>query len=203
MQVKAGFNFDRTVSYSDAVIAIAMTLLALDLPLPEGETNAEVWRSFVANLDDGYLAFITSFLVIALFWVQHHLFFQRIAKLNTSLVVFNLLSLLTIVLVPFATRVLPSQGRFTIGPVLYSCVMLLWGLSFVLMVRAAEHGRLWREGVPASTATDIIVGTCASLSMFAVSIPLAFLDPQLAQYSWLLIPVVARIVGRMRARRLT
>ncbi|GIH08180.1 DUF1211 domain-containing membrane protein [Rhizocola hellebori] len=200
MKEQPDYNLDRTVFFSDAVFAIAMTLLALDLPLPEGETNAEIWRSFAENLDDGYLAFVISFLVIAMFWIRHHRFFQRIARLNTSLVVFNLLSLFSIIVVPFATRALPSQGKFSLGPILYSCVMLLWGLAFVLMVRAAQRGRLWRDGTPSSTPGDLIFGTFAGLSMFAVSIPLALIDPRLAQASWVLIPVVAATAGRLRER---
>jgi hypothetical protein len=49
----------------------------------------------------------------------------------------------------------------------------------------------------------MIFGACAGLSMFAVSIPLALIDPRLAQWSWLLIPVVAITAGRLRERRLT
>ncbi len=199
-QQRPGYNLDRTVSFSDAVIAIAMTLLALDLPLPTGDTNAEVWRSFRENLDDGYLAFAISFVVIAVFWLQHHRFFQRIARLNTSIVLFDLLSMFAVITVPFATRVLPSQGKFSLGPILYSCVMLLWGLAYVLMVLAAKKGRLWREGMPESDPGDMIFGVCASLSMFAVSIPLALIDPLFAQYSWLLIPVVSVTAGRLRER---
>jgi uncharacterized membrane protein len=195
-----GYNLDRTVFFSDAVIAIAMTLLALDLPAPTGDTNAEIWQSFVENIDDGYLAFVISFAVIAMFWIRHHFFFQRIARLNTSLVVFNLLGLFTIILVPFATRVLPSQGKFILGPVLYSCVMLLWGLAYVLMVLAAQKGRLWRDTVPDSAPQEMIFGVCAGLSMFAVSIPLAFINPALAQLSWILIPVVSWAADRARRR---
>jgi uncharacterized membrane protein len=198
-----GYNLDRTIFFSDAVFAIAMTLLALDLPVPTGDTNAEVWQSFTENIDDGYLAFVISFVVIAMFWVRHHLFFQRIARLNTSLVVFNLLGLFAIIAVPFATRVLPSQGKFTLGPILYSCVMLLWGLAYVLMVLAAREGRLWRDTVPGSAPNEMIFGVCAGLSMFAVSIPLAFVNPALAQLSWILIPVVSWTADRARSRART
>ncbi|GAB3883066.1 hypothetical protein GCM10029964_041790 [Kibdelosporangium lantanae] len=67
--------------FSDAVIAIAMTLLALDLPLPEGETDEDLWGSFVNLLPRQYLTFVLSFLVVAMFWRSHHRFFQHVTGL--------------------------------------------------------------------------------------------------------------------------
>lgn len=193
-------NLERTVYFSDAVIAIAMTLLALELPVPMGTTSAEVMHSFRQNFEDDYQGFLISFVVIAAFWYQHHRFFQVVARADTRLIMANLLGLLAIVLVPFATKVLSAQNEFALGPVFYSSVMLLWCVSYVLMVLVADRGGLWREGTPSTVRGNMIFGATSALSMFAVSIPIAFASPTLAQLSWMLIPVVAVVSGRIRRR---
>jgi uncharacterized membrane protein len=208
--VETGLNLERTVYYSDAVIAIAMTLLAIELPLPQGDTPAGVWRSFVSNLGGEYLAFIISFGVIALFWYRHHRTFQLVARINTVLIVWNLLSLLAVVLIPFATKMLSpeavglhgsQENGYVLGPVLYSTIMLTWGAAYVMIVRTASKDGLWREGTPATAPGSMIFGACAALAMFAVSIPIAFLaGADIAQLSWLLIPVVARLAPVVRER---
>lgn len=192
-------NAVRTISFSDAVIAIALTLLAIELPPPEGGTPVEVMHSFAQNLDGEYLSFLISFAVISAFWYQHHRLFERIERVDTRLTLWNLLSLLAIVLIPFATKLL-SAGTFWLGPVFYASTMLLWGLSYVLMVRQASRAGLWRDDVPPTAPRDMVLGASAALAMFAVSIPIAFVSPSAAMWSWLLIPVVSIVGGRIRGR---
>jgi len=207
--VEAGLNLERTVFFSDAVIAIAMTLLATELPLPEGDTPEAVWRSFLSNLGGEYRAFLVSFAVISLFWYQHHRSFERIAHANTTLIVWNLVGLAAIVLIPFATRVLSAEAvglhgeqenDYYLGSIFYSSIMLLWGASYILMVITARKHGLFREGTPASTPGNMIFGACSALAMFAVSIPIALVNPSAATLSWLLIPVVSTVAPRVRSR---
>src|SRR4051812_6436305 len=123
---------ERLVFFSDAVIAIAMTLLALDLPVPKGETDAQVWDAFVDLLPREYLFFVISFLVIARFWRSHHVFFTEATRVDTGLIRLNLWCLLLIVLVPFATRVLSEDGDFRLGVGLYAATIASIAISYVL-----------------------------------------------------------------------
>ncbi|HCT77133.1 MAG TPA: DUF1211 domain-containing protein [Micromonosporaceae bacterium] len=195
-------SLDRTVYYSDAVIAIALTLLALGLPVPLGEDESEVWASFVENLSPDYLSFVISFLVISAFWLSHHRFFQKMARVSRRLMRWNLISLFAIVLVPFATKVLTAHGEIAFGPVLYAGVMALFGLSYLFMVRVAGRDGLWREEVPAGFAADATAGMGTVFGVFVLSIPLAFVNPSLAQFSWLLMPVIAALLPKLRSRGL-
>src|SRR5690349_18803821 len=101
---------DRLIYFSDAVVAIAMTLLALELPVPRGETDAEVWRSFVHLLHGEYLNFVISFAVIGVFWIAHNQYFRKIHAVDPALRWLNLAWLFLIVLVPFATKVNSQDG---------------------------------------------------------------------------------------------
>ncbi|XZF14603.1 TMEM175 family protein [Chitinophagaceae bacterium MMS25-I14] len=100
-------ELERLVFFSDAVVAIAITLLALDLklsaPLPVKLHFADLlcmWPKFAA--------FFLSFLYIAVFWKIHHQFFSHICKINARLLWYNIAWLLFIVLLPFTTSLLSS-----------------------------------------------------------------------------------------------
>ena len=190
-----GHSLERTVYFSDAVIAIALTLLALDLPVPEKGQNVTVFLG--EHFGDQYLHFLISFAVIAMYWWQHHRLFQRVARLSGRLVFFNIVSLLAIVIVPFATRMLGVEGP--LGPVFYASTMVLWGAAYVLMVITVQAQGLWRENTAPWVGRNMIIGTVSALGVFALSIPIAFVSANAAEYFWLVIPVTARL-GRLLNR---
>ena len=97
---ETGPSLERLLFFADAVFAIALTLLALDLPVPEGDSNGALWHSFVGHLDGEYLTFLISFLVISRFWMVQHRFFDRVRAANRRLVQLEVLYLLWIVLLP-------------------------------------------------------------------------------------------------------
>ena len=72
---------DRLVAFSDAVVAIAITLLALDLPVPAGATMSE-FLSSLGNNYERYVAFLISFVVIAAAWRRYHSVFRYIDRVD-------------------------------------------------------------------------------------------------------------------------
>ncbi len=110
---KKEIAFERVLFFSDAIVAIAITLLALDLKLqvPEGKD-----LSFADLMSPWhkYLAFILSFVNIAGFWRTHHDFFVYIIKMDERVFFFNICWLFFIVTLPFATTVL--SDHFGQGP---------------------------------------------------------------------------------------
>src|SRR5690606_17996305 len=89
-----GTNPDRVAYYSDAVYAIAMTLLVLDLRIPEGATSAiEVLQTEYPS----YLAFALSFLIIGYSWIAHHRRFKFVTGYDTGLLIINLIVLFFVV----------------------------------------------------------------------------------------------------------
>ncbi|MET8161847.1 TMEM175 family protein [Sphaerisporangium sp. NPDC005289] len=191
---------DRLIFFSDAVIAIAMTLLALELPVPTGETDAEVWHSFVELLPEEYLNFVISFGVIAAFWMAHHQFFRKIHVVDTALLRYNLGWLFLVVVVPFATRV-NSEGALVLGPVLYAIVISAIALLMVLMARHATRAGLLRPGTPPHALRGLLVGAGTAASVFLLSIPVSFASPSWGRYFWLLTIVASRVTRRVFDRR--
>jgi hypothetical protein len=101
---------ERLMFFTDAVVAIALTLLALQLPIPGGIENvprsiSEMVRDAGQHFDD-YLAFLISFVVIAAHWRLHHREFRYVRVASPAVIRLNIYWLLLIVITPFTTRTL-------------------------------------------------------------------------------------------------
>jgi uncharacterized membrane protein len=191
---------ERLTFFSDAVVAIAMTLLALDLPVPQGVTNGEVWASIGQHAGD-YVAFLISFIVIGRYWAGHHRLFRYVRGAGGWLVLWNLLWLLTIVVTPFATRVLTADGAFETRFTFYAAVQALSGLCFLRMVRELKVHHLLRPDAPAATLPSAVLQMRMLAAAFLVSIPVAFVT-HAAYACWIAAPIGAWIARRLARRHL-
>jgi uncharacterized membrane protein len=186
---------ERVIFFSDAVVAIAITLLALGLPLPHGSTNSSVLHSM--NGDEGaYLAFVIGFAVIGTHWRVHHRMFMYVARLDRRLISVNMVWLFMIVLMPFATRVLSGNGAFGIRFGLYALIQAITALCFLQMMRMLRHHALQRPDAPdTEQGGSVLLITVAA--MFLISIPFAFVT-QWAYVCWIAIPLVTSAARRLQ-----
>jgi TMEM175 potassium channel family protein len=98
----------RLEAFSDGVIAVAITLLVLEVHVPDRldiHSNRELWHA-LGKLWPSYLGYLTSFVVIGIMWANHHNIFKHIARADHYLILINTLLLLFIVFVPFTTDLL-------------------------------------------------------------------------------------------------
>ncbi|HLZ58086.1 MAG TPA: TMEM175 family protein [Ktedonosporobacter sp.] len=142
---------NRLEAFSDGVIAVAITLLVLNIKIPEVPSPDKLLderhlRDFLLNQWPILFAFVTSFLTIGIMWLNHHRVFKHIKRTDTGLLMLNLLLLLTIVFVPVPTAlVAPYIIRFDqhIAAIVYSGTFLLMALCFNTLWRyASYHNRL-------------------------------------------------------------
>jgi uncharacterized membrane protein len=192
---------ERLTFFSDAVVAIAMTLLALELPVPDPTkvmTNQGLLDYFGDNRDT-FLAFLISFLVISRSWTGHHHLFGYVRTLTPGVMNWNIYWLLMIVVMPFATKVLTGDGAFETRFVLYAGVQALSGTFFGMIVWSVARG----GGLAVSTPPDLVPTTYRRLGgfvvAFLVSIPIAFVT-HWAYVCWALIPVFSGVGGRILRR---
>jgi uncharacterized membrane protein len=190
---------ERLTFFADAVMAIAITLLALNLTLPSGTTNGEMLRSFLANRDE-YLAFLVSFLVIAAHWRAHHAIFRYVTHLDGHLVGLTIAWLFAQVIVPFATRVLTGNGAFQFRFGFYSAVEMLAFISFVLMVREVQRKHLYRDNIPPTLFRHSYIRLLGFAAGFALSIPVSFFTGW-SYLFWVAGPVVFRVYWLWSKRR--
>jgi len=185
---------ERLTFFSDAVIAIAITLLAIELPLPDGSSVRLFWHSVGHELGH-YGSFLISFVAIAAAWDSHHDIFRYVRRVDPRVRTLNTSWLLMIVLTPFATRLLTDGGSPTVGlrfgfyalvQVLDSAFLLalLWHLTaheeLVRVPREVLSGWTWRNYGP--------------MLAFGLSIPVFFVT----SYGWVLWFAVPLALGQRR-----
>jgi uncharacterized membrane protein len=195
---------ERLVFFSDAVVAIAITLLAIDLPVPSGATAGAFWSS-VREHDGVYLSFLISFLTIAVAWSHHHDAFKYARRTDAWLRNATLIWLLMIILIPFATKLLTAQGHDTL-----SVHALRWGFYALLQtVEAAALFAMTRhlashdlDAADAARRAGADSGwqTWGSILGFGLSIPVFFATTY-GWILWIVMPILVSRVDRLRRRR--
>ncbi|WP_328685772.1 TMEM175 family protein [Streptomyces sp. NBC_01261] len=189
---------ERLTFFGDAVVAIALTLLALELPVPEGSTNSEVWHSATSHRES-YLAFMISFVVIAAHWRSHHRVFRYVTATNTRLTSLTMYWLLTLVITPFATDVIGGHGAFQARFIFYAVVQFLACLLFILMVREVPRDSLQRPGTPPELFARAIRRLGMVALGFLISIPVS-LFTHWAYLCWIVVPVADSVADARRGR---
>lgn len=146
----------RLEALCDGVFAIAMTLLILDvrLPSPGDVTNtAELWRA-LRHLAPSVFAFILSFGVILITWVNHHAVLRLVNKTSVAFMYANGFLLLTVVAIPFPTGLLGTflqTNHAAPAVVLYNATLALVAVGWILVSGAAVRGRLTSDEGAAAT----------------------------------------------------
>jgi uncharacterized membrane protein len=189
---------ERLVFFSDAVVAIAITLLAFALPVPHvtSTLNGPLLHALAAKLP-AYVLFLISFVVIGAHWRTHHRLYRQVARLDSGLVSINMLWLLMIIITPYATRVLYGNGGFGVRFSLYAIIQVITLVAVWLMSRHIRTRGLVRPGAsaPLGAGDDAVI--LAVAAMFAISIPIAFVT-EWAFACWVAAALVIRWVRRVR-----
>lgn len=184
---------ERVITFSDAVIAIAITLLALALPVPGGTGNLTNGQFLHAMREDWpeYFAFLISFVVIGNQWATHRRVFRYVARLTGWVGRLNMLWLLMMVLTPFAARMLAGAGALGVRFAVYTLIQIIATACLMQMSRVAQRGRILRPDAPESARRPDSVPYLAIIVTFLVSIPVAFAT-RWAFALWFVVPLTSR-----------
>ncbi len=189
-------GLDRLIFFSDAVVAIAITLLALEIRLPPSAgqlSNQELLRQLV-DIWPSYLGYVVSFLVIGAFWIGHHRKFRLIQRYNSRLLFLNLLMLMTVAFIPFPTAVLSEYGNRT-ATIFYALAVAVVGLTSALVWWYALRRELVTPGLTATERRRHALRPLIITGVFLLSMPIAFVNPTFAMLSWLLVIPALRWAG--------
>jgi uncharacterized membrane protein len=162
---------ERMTFFSDAVVAIAITLLAIELPVPSGATTAE----FLVSLREGwfeYLAFLISFVVIANHWAAHHRVFRYVRRADAPLVGLNLFWLLMVVVTPFLTRILTEGDVGFVQFSMYAVAQAVQMGTFAVMIAVLNRRGWFAPGTPRSLTVRGWGTSLVGASGFLLSVPL-------------------------------
>ena len=174
----------RVEAFSDGVFAIAATLLVLELHVPD-VARGRLWHGLLDEWPQ-FAAYLSSFFIIGIMWVNHHSMFQQIRRSNRSLLFLNLLLLLWTALLPFPTALISrrlGEGGLDakVAEAVYAANLTLAAIAFSLIWTYAVHRRrlIDHDMTPEQERSSILrfsVGTF----VYAATIGIAFISPELA-----------------------
>jgi uncharacterized membrane protein len=168
-------EFARLANLSDAVFAIAMTLLVLTLDVPDPR-SVDLTAALVGRLPQ-FIAFVLSFLLVANLWWEHHKFTALLAKVEPGMMAINLAILGAVALVPFPTTLIgntPNDRGAVIPFIALFLVLLVLHLSLVFRARAV---RAFRRPLPLGLWPWIVGGWLAAAAFMAVALVIALFSP--------------------------
>ncbi len=168
-------------------MAIAITLLALDLQVPEvpAALAAHELPARLGEMLQLFLSFVIGFVVVGIFWISHHRLFGYIERYDNSLLWLNLLYLIFIVFFPFATRLLGIYGTLPFVNALYAltgagCSL---ALTWIWHYASTQHRLIDRDLDP-RLVRSMLLRPAITAVVFMLSIPAAYYNVVLAQCMW-------------------
>lgn len=191
------FPNDRVNNFCDAVFAIAMTLLILEIKIPNIEDfKAHGTWVVLARLIPSFVGFVISFLVTALYWRLHLTFAQSIKSYDSKLLWLNIWLLMSIVLLPFSTafyaRYFNQHGPF----IFYCSNLVIIGVLNLLLLNAIVRKEGYTGILTPVNVTRLRIRNLIAPSIWALSAALEFLAPWPARFLFILIFVIQAIADR-------
>jgi uncharacterized membrane protein len=170
---------NRLEAFSDGVLAVAITLLVLDIHVPDPGSGGHSLAHNLLHAWPNYAAYVTSFITIGIIWVNHHAMIGRLRQTDHTILVLNLFLLLSIGLLPFATSLMARYLREPHGQhlaaALYSGAFLFMSVIFSLMQRHILFGKthLLSEELDEQRRRSILRWGIAGLIPYTVATALA------------------------------
>src|SRR6266516_5966354 len=195
-----GLNTNRIEAFSDGVFAVAITLLVLNLQVPELAASV-VSRELVPKLFELWpklLIYVLSFVIVGIYWVAHHNSFHYIKRSDRTLLWLNILLMMCIVFIPFPTALLGQYPEQRVSVIIYAGTLVITGLVLQLLWWYATSGyrlvdrnidpRLVQRATRRNLTAPLIYLLAIGISLF--SVPASFV-------LFILVPVYYILPGRI------
>lgn len=198
----------RLLSLSDGVVAIALTLLVLQLAVPTLQDlhghpdSAGTLATVLGKQGDQFVSYLISFYVIAQFWLAHHRVFRHITGHHEGLAWWNFVFLFTITIMPFSSNLLGDYASNPLAVDIFALNLLLASLSTQAVIVFGRRRHLFGSGVTPAIMAAGRVRAAAVIGTAVLSMGLAWVSTDAAKYSWLLIALAPWIANRWRLHRL-
>ncbi len=192
-------EFDRLAFFSDAVFAIALTLLGAEIapPIIQDTKDGEQLWSAIRDQQPEITMFFVSFAVIGFYWMSHHRFFRRLAVIDSAFIRASFVYLAFVAFLPIPSALL---GRYTENPVgvaVYAVSVGLLSLLEVVLFLVAHRQDLFEQEMSDPARHWTLVLSLAPVVVFFLSVPIAFLlSPFIAMLCWLAIAPAEFLVQR-------
>jgi len=192
-------QLERLTFFSDAVFAIAITLLVIEIHVPHPEANTdEAWIQALVDLIPHFAGFILSFFVIGALWAAHHRIFGLLRHYDPSIVWPNLVLLMAVAFMPFSSSLMSTHSTERVPEMFYAFTLLMAGLIQHWVVKRALRAPFLRDDV---TDDMIAMARRRSLAMPCMAVVagvLAYWWPGPSNLPLVLTPVAVMLFARMR-----
>jgi uncharacterized membrane protein len=196
------FPSERVNNFSDAIFAIGITLLVLEIKIP---TQAEISELGVNGVlikrIPNFVGFFVSFLVTALYWRSHLQLFQHVKTINNKLLWLNLWLLIFVVLLPFSTALYSYYFNINNAFVFYCLNLAGMGLMTFWMTAYVLKNEKLSEILPEAEMKWMKRKAAIAPAVFFICIPMAYILPWVARLGFVLIFVIQLIGDRSMKKR--
>lgn len=183
-------NKTRLEAFSDAVIAIVMTIMVLELKVPH---SADI--EALKPLFPVFLAYILSFVYLGIYWNNHHHMLQATRKVNGKVLWANMHLLFWLSLIPFVTAWMGENHFATVPMAIYGVVLLCCAIAYtILQVSIVKHDT--HENDLLATAIGSDLKGKASIVCYVAAIPLAFVSPWISGGLYVLVAMIWLVPDR-------
>ncbi len=182
----------RIEAFSDGVMAIIITILVLELKVPQlvEEFSDQEFNIVALNMIPKIIAYAFSFLVITIFWVNHNNFFHNLSHSSSALLWHNNHLLFWMSLIPLPTGFIGEHPFSSQATTAYAIVMFMTALSFTLMSRYAMfRGNLMTATISAHRRKAIIRRSWQGPIIYGASVFVSFIQPYAAWILFLTVPI--------------
>jgi len=180
---------ERVEAFSDGVFAIILTLLVFGLHVPTVAAHSHLreYAVAMAPLIPQVVSFALTFVMICVYWVGHHQFFQHVGQVTIALVWLNNLFLLWLCLLPFPTALLGTHPVDQFPILLYGVDALLGALAFAGLRYYARQAKLFREEHAKALGPR---RSLPSIALYAASIAFAFVSVYVSLACFFAVPLL-------------
>jgi uncharacterized membrane protein len=161
----------RLEAFSDAVFAVIITIMALELRAPQGHTLADVRD----DLLPGLVVYVLSFALVGIYWNNHHHLLRAAERISGAVMWTNLFLLFWLSLIPVLTEWLRDEYKYPLPAATYGVVLLASGFAYRLLIRSLIRANGRDSAVARAIGSDVKGNI--SLVVYAAAIPLAFVSP--------------------------
>lgn len=187
---------DRMAAFSDCVLAVIITIMVLEMKPPHGTSLASLRPVMPV-----FVSYILSFIYVGIYWSNHHHLLYAVERVNGAALWANLHLLFWQSLVPFTTAWMGENHLASWPVALYGAVLMLAGVAYYLLTKVSMAAQ-WDGNSTLAEALGCDQKTILSLILYAVSIPLAFVQPWIACAGYVVVAIIWLIPDRRIERRI-
>jgi uncharacterized membrane protein len=193
-------GLERIVFFSDAVMAIAITLLVIDIKIPDMDPAVAAYQlpAQLSTISSQLMSFFISFTVVGIYWSAHHRYFGHIKRYDSRLIALNMVFLLFIALMPFIASLLGKYGYVPLSVAIYAAEVAATGVSIgAVWWYASYQHRLVDPGLDQQYIRGRNLIAAVVPAFFLLSIPFCLVNAYAPMIVWWVSPIFALFFRRL------